>query len=295
MREILFSFVYRELSFFFISFLVIQAIHLECSGLFQDWIQQMKESVHSIELFLCELAVIYHDTLPEFGDISVGSALIGFRAGQNRIHQSLLQLVEEVRLRIEQIPDDDLSEAINLSGSSFNKSGLEKACHDCVVQVLVVLEKCSPLIAKCDLDGVDLIDLHTRFHQRVTTLLQLASTLDDFLVYLKNANLPEIKQAAADLEMLTISYVTHVSRTGDIFIGDLTYSASIIQKIVAERKRMIALRRGRDVNYGPVPARLLASPSVANKRAYQFDESEPDCPSSDEVLVFSAIPYFYVC
>ena len=125
---------------------------------------------------------------------------------------------------------------------------------------------------------------HLKFHQRIDVLLRIGSTIENVLAYLEHADLNQVKVSAAALEVQATTYADQMDAIGDVFLGDLSFAVGMVHKIVAERRRMLVLRRGRDISYSPLPPRLLAS-SPSRKRASSVEDDvgrEINIPGSYE-------------
>ena len=260
----------------------MQSISLESVGLFNEWVQHASETTTLMTGLLSELGVVFQVEAPSSTeDLTPEAASSSYRAAQVRVHQSVLEVAEVARSKMAQLPEETSTESLSdVSGSgSFHTGWLIKACHDCVAQVQILLERSAALVAKSAGPlNESMAALHQHFHQRIDVLLRMSHTIETLLVHLENADLNEIKYHVAGLEVQTKAYTQHLELAdtsgcggGALLDGDLSFAASMVHKIVAERKRMTALRRGRDVNYRPLPARLLASPS--RKRVLVHDDS----------------------
>merc|ERR1712071_587175 len=82
-----------------------------------------------------------------------------------------------------------------------------------------------------------------------------------------------VTQVQILLERYTRCIDRHISVDDDLCSLHSTFYQRVdsLLKIVAERKRMTVLRRGRDISYSPLPAQLLASTS--RKRNSPFDDA----------------------
>lgn len=277
---------------FFSFFFIHKSINLESGGLFSEWIQHARDSSASVVTFLCELAAVFLKDMGRVGFVAVPAAHKGFLSAQTRVHQSVLDAAEDVRTKIAQLPEETStdSNADSSNSSSFNTGWLVKACHDCVAQVQILLERSLSSLAKCNSapTATDLKTLHAQFHQRIDVLLRMVHTIDNLLSYLESADLNQIKFCVAGLEVQSKAYTQQMGDCVEVSLGDLSFAASMVHKIIAERRRMTLLRRGRDINYDPVPARLLASPS--RKRVLPYDDAAgSENPSPESVIFVSVI------
>jgi hypothetical protein len=262
---------------------------LESGGLFSEWVQQTKESSSQLTGLLCELCVVFCNEMPEV-DIASSVAFSSFLAAQIRTHQVVLDAAEEIRTKITLLPEEVSGDSFDMSSSSFSTGWLVKACHDCVAQIQILLERSATTLDKWRASGIqqqdsDLATLHRQFHHRIDVLLRLESTVHTLLASLESADLNQIKLCVAGLEVQSKNYCQQMDGTAvEAALSDLSFAVSIVHKIVAQRRRMTALRRGRDITYSPLPARLLASPS-SRRRIPPYDDSveSNESPSPESV------------
>lgn len=254
--------------------------------MFNDWIQRALAPNNAILSLLCELTTVFYNELPPMSHVPLPIALSGFLSAQSKMHESIIQLAETVRGKMAQLPEEDSSSSLSVSqltdSSNFNTGWLVKACHDSVTQVQILLER----YARCSVnDNIsaddDLCSMHLKFHRRVDSLLKIGHSVECLFSQLQCADLAQIKASATALEAQSKLYVQRMENIEEVFIGDLSFAVSMVLKIVAERKRMTLLRRGRDITYSPLPAQLLASTS--RKRNSSFDDASESYSSLESV------------
>jgi hypothetical protein len=281
-----------QIIIYYIGWLILihfQGINLESGGLFSEWVQQTKESSSQLTGLLCELCVVFCNEMPEV-DIASCAAFSSFLYAQIRTHQVVLDAAEEIRTKITLLPEEVSGDSFDMSSSSFSTGWLVKACHDCVAQIQILLERSATTLDKWRASGIqqqdsDLATLHRQFHHRIDVLLRLESTVHTLLASLESADLNQIKLCVAGLEVQSKNYCQQMDGTAvEAALSDLSFAVSIVHKIVAQRRRMTALRRGRDITYSPLPARLLASPS-SRRRIPPYDDSveSNESPSPESV------------
>lgn len=267
---------------------IMQGTQLESKGLSNEWIQRALESNNAILSLLCELTTVFYSELPPMSHVPLPIALSGFLSAQSKMHDSIIHLAETVRGKMAQLPEEESSSSLSVSQLSdscnFNTGWLVKACHDSVTQVQILLER----YARCRVDDNisaddDLCSMHLKFHRRVDSLLRIGHSVECLFSQLQCADLAQIKASATALEAQSKLYVQRMENVEEGFIGDLSFAVSMVLKIVAERKRMTLLRRGRDITYSPLPAQLLASTSTSRKRNSSFDDASESYSSIESV------------
>lgn len=240
----------------------------------------------AILALLSEVTVVFEENIEGIEELPLSIAITGYLSAQKKVHQAVINITDEVRMKITQLPDENSIDSISDSvGSSYfiNSGWLVKACHDSITQVLILLERLSDCIRVpiLPVDSNCLNVLHLKFHQRIDVLLRIGSTIENVLVYLEHADLNQVKVTAAALEVQATTYADQMDAIGDVFLGDLSFAVGMVHKIVAERRRMLILRRGRDISYSPLPPRLLAaSPSSKRASSVEDDVEETNVPGS---------------
>lgn len=244
---------------------------MDSKGLFGEWVQRARESNTAILSVLCEFAAVFHAALPPVDDIAPSTILAGFVSAHLKIHQSVIQLSDDVRLKMAQLPEGDSIDSVDWC--HLNNGWLVKACHDSVTQLQILLERYTRFIEEQPSAATvdDLCAHHSKFHQRIDSLLRMACTIDNLFGHLERADLVQIKCCASGLEAQARAYAQLMEHCDEVLVCDVSFAVSMILKIVAERKRMTLLRRGRDISYSPLPARLLASTS--RKRVSPFGDA----------------------
>ena len=213
---------------------------------------------------------MFHAILPPTDDIGPSTILAGFVAAHLKVHQSVIQLSDDVRMKMAQLPEGDSIDSVD--SCHLNNGWLVKACHDSVTQLQILLERYTRFIEEQPSAAIcDLCAMHSKFHQRIDSLLRMVSTIDNLFGHLEQADLIQIKCCASALEAQAKAYAQLMEHCDEVLVCDMSFAVSMILKIVAERKRMTLLRRGRDISYSPLPARLLASTS--RKRISPFDDT----------------------
>lgn len=244
---------------------------MDSVGLFNDWVHRTQDSLNSILASYCELSVVFCNEIPNLDVITISTAITGFISAQTKVHQSIINLADNVRMKIAQLPDENFVDSLDNSGFVTRDSRLVKASHDVITQVLILLEQFAENIDSPSSYEKDVSSIHSKFHQRIDILLRMANSIENLFLYLELFDLTQVKQCAAALEVQATAYTNHMGITADVtsILCDVSFAVNSVHKIVAERRRMTALRRGRDISYSPLPARLLASPS---RKSSHFDD-----------------------
>ena len=244
---------------------------MDSVGLFNDWVHRTQDLLNSILASYCELSVVFCNEVPNLDVITSSTAVTGFVSAQTKVHQSTINLADDVRMKIAQLPDENLIDSLDNSSFVTRDSWLVKASHDVITQVLILLEQFTENIDRLSLCEKDISAIHLKFHQRIDVLLRMANTIENLFSYLELADLTQVKLCAAALEVQATAYTNHMGVSADTtsVLCDVSFAVNSVHKIVAERRRMTALRRGRDISYSPLPARLLASPS---RKSSHFDD-----------------------
>ena len=221
---------------------------------------------------LCELSAVFEcQMMPGMNELPTSVALLGFTSAQKKVHHAVIHLSDDVRIKMAQLPGENSIDSVD-GPSSINNGWLVKACHDSITQVQFLLEHLSKTLDEEEYsEDQDVAALHSKFYRRVEILLRIGTTVENLLTYLENADLAQVKFSAAALEVQMTAYTNSIDSTGKVFLGDLSFAVGMVHKIVAERRRMTALLRGRDITYSPLPARLLAS-SPSRKRLSSYDD-----------------------
>jgi len=235
------------------------------------------------------VTVVFEANIEGLEELPLSLAVTGYLSAQKKVHQAVTNIADDVRMKITQLPDENsIDSTTDSAGSNYsiNNGWLVKACHDSITQVLILLERLSDCIRVpiCPVDLNCLNMSHLKFHQRIDVLLRIGSTIENVLAYLEHADLNQVKVSAAALEVQATTYADQMDAIGDVFLGDLSFAVGMVHKIVAERRRMLVLRRGRDISYSPLPPRLLAS-SPSRKRASSVEDDvgrEINIPGSYE-------------
>ena len=204
------------------------------------------------------------------------TAVTGFVSAQKKVHHAIIKLAGDVQMRIAQLPCENSSDSLDNSSFMNNNESLVKACHDSVTQVVILLEQIFELIDRLPSDGMEFGAIQAIFHQRIDILLRMGDSIEHLLSYLELVDLAQVKICAAALEVQATAYLNQMGASADIYLCDVSFAVGCVHKIVAERRRMMALRRGRDISYGPLPARLLASSSPSRKASTYDDVIESD-------------------
>lgn len=234
-----------------------------------------------------ELSVLCGDEFSTYSLAQFSSeAILGFVSAQKKIHQATIYLADEIRMKIAQLTDESLINSIDNS-SFMNNGSLVKACHDCVTQVIILLERFTDMIETSN-HGADYEKIHSKFDQRVDVLMRLGSSIENLFTYLELADLSQVKVHAAAMDVQTTSYTKLMDVDAATVLCDVSIAIGTLQKIVAEKRRMSALRRGRDIIYSPLPARLLASPyrKTSNNFDGEFESGMSRNSSLDNVTFY---------
>lgn len=259
---------------------------MDSAGLFNEWIQRAQISLESILVNYFGLSVLCCNEVSNLGMFPSSTAISGFVTTQKEIHKSIVSLAVDVRMKIAELLDENSVDSLLDNSSSINNGRLVKACHDSVTQIQILLEGFTENINNnSTTGGMDLSAMHSKFHQRINILLRMGSTIEHLLSYLELADLSQVKLCAAALEVQATAYTNLMDMSADTILCEVSFAVGTVHKIVAESRRMTALRRGRDIIYSPLPARLLASPSRKSCPRYNDDddsESEIDQDSSLE-------------
>lgn len=220
------------------------------------------------------------------------TALTGFVSAQKKVHDAIINVADDVRMKIAQLPDENSIDS--LDNSSFMNNGwLVKACHDSVTQVVILLEQIVECIDYLPSEGIKFGAIQSIFHQRIDILLRMGNSVELLLSYLELADLSQVKICAAALEVQATAYTKQMGVAADIYLSDVSFAVGTVHKIVAERRRMTALRRGRDISYSPLPARLLASSSPSRKSSTFHDVVESDVRNSTFDVVSNSLIFVF--
>lgn len=219
-------------------------------------------------------------------DVATAStAIAGFVTAQAKVHESIIGLADNVRMKIAQLPDETSSDSLGNSSFVTRDSWLVKASHDVVTQVQILLEQFTDTIGSQCWNEKELVVVHSKFHQRIDVLLRMGTTVENLLSYLELADLSQMKMCAAALEVQATAYINQMGVIADVtsVLCDVSFAVNSVHKIVAERRRMSALRRGRDISYCPLPAQLLAPSSRKSSHFDDVMESEISDSASETV------------
>ncbi|XP_057378906.1 kinesin-like protein KIF14 [Daphnia carinata] len=250
---------------------VMQGITLDSAGLFKEWVRHTQNTLNSIFASYYELSVVFCDEVPNLEVITASTAIAGFVTAQTKVHESIVDLADNVRMKIAQLPDENSLDSLDNSSFTTRESWLVKASHDVVTQVQILLEQFTETIGSQSWNEKEMAVVYSKFHQRIDILLRMGTTIENLLSYLELADLSQIKMCAAALEVQATAYTNQMGVTSDVtsVLCDVSFAVNSVHKIVAERRRMTVLRRGRDISYSPLPARLLAS---SPRKSSHFDD-----------------------
>ncbi len=227
-----------------------------------EWIPLLKNAFNGILAVYCELSVVFCTETTYFEFLSPITALNGFTSGHKKVHESVIVLAEETRLKIEQLPEH------TSPNPSLTNNGclVTNACYDSVHHVIGLLEELRPATEDANSfasGDMQLGDLHLKFHQRIDLLLRLGKTIQHLFGHLKNQVLSQVKVCATSLNSMAIEYSNLMGVNSESpFLCELSYYTLTVHKRVGERKRKAMLQKGRDIRYSPVPAQMLATPPL---------------------------------
>lgn len=265
-----------------IKMLFLQGITLDSVGLFNEWAQRALNSLEAIVGNVFGLSAFHCNEVPTLNMFSMTCAISGFVSIQKKVHEATIQLGDGIRMKIAQLPDENSIDS-NDNSSFMNNGWLVKACHDSVTQVLILLERFTANIGCPDFEEMDLNAVHLQFHKRIDILLRLGDTIEHLFSYLELADLSQVKLCAAALEVQATAYSNLMALSPETLLCDVSFAVGTVHKIVAERRRMTALKRGRDIIYSPLPARLLTTPSRKSSNYDDALESEIEDSSLENV------------
>lgn len=246
--------------------------------LFNERILHAQETHNTSLLLVSELTAVFQNSVDGLDGFPPAIVSTGFITAHKKLHRHIISFADEICMKITQLPDDSSFDSIEVPGL-ISSGWLVKACHDSVTQLQIFMERFSEKCVAFVPVETDVVYQFSEFRRRIDILLRIASAMENLLSYLEHADLAQVKFSAAALELHATDYANAMGARDEAFLDDLSFAVSMVHKIVAERRRMMALRRGRDVTYSPLPARFLVS-SPSRKRVSSLDEhavDEDDC------------------
>uniref|UniRef100_A0A0P6DD56 Kinesin protein KIF14 n=1 Tax=Daphnia magna TaxID=35525 RepID=A0A0P6DD56_9CRUS len=240
---------------------VLQGISLDSAGLFNQWIDLAKDALRAILTTYCELAVVGFMELPCLPLMSRTTAVSSFFSALSKVHESLIVLAEGVQMKIEQLPNKNSP----LANPSLADNGchMTNACYSSIHHVICLLEDLRP-IAYTDFSDSDEIELEALFlkhHQLVDLLFCMGKTIDQLFLHLELDVTSQVKICAAALKTQAFDYANRMGASDNPFLSDLSFAVLTIHRLVAEKRRMVDLQKGRNIYYSPVPPQMLVTPT----------------------------------
>ncbi|XP_057381549.1 kinesin-like protein KIF14 isoform X2 [Daphnia carinata] len=240
---------------------VLQGVSLDSAGLFNQWIDLTKDSLNAILTTYGELAVVVFKELPCLPLMSRTTTVSSFVSALSKVHESLILLAEGVKMKIEQLPNKNSP----LANPSLADNGchMANACYSSIHHVTSLLEDLRP-IAYTDFsnsDEMELEELFLKHRELVDVLFCMGKTIDQLFLHLELNVLSQVKVCAAALKAQAFDYANRMGASDNPFLSDLSFAILTIHRLVAEKRRMVDLQRGRNIHYSPVPPQMLVTPT----------------------------------
>lgn len=122
---------------------------------------------------------------------------------------------------------------------------LTKASRDVLLHVHAILEKLTDRIGNLVSSEMDLEILHSMFHQRIEVLLRVGVTLENFYKSLEAQDFAQLRYSNTTLEVQLSTYLNLLDATETVhtLFSDLSFTLSMMQKILIEKTRSSRVRR----------------------------------------------------
>lgn len=180
---------------------------------------------------------MFSKEVPKIQDLSSSTALSGCVAAQKRISSTIINAADHVGVKLEKLHDSfHANDSLNSSLSNENRL-LIKSCHDTVVQARSLLEHLESIGDSAVSDKtieICLKNMCSKYHNRVQTLLNLKSSIENVFTFVENSDLElrskQLNLVVTNLERQLKNYAKQMGIVEDQLtplFGDLSYTAGI--------------------------------------------------------------------
>lgn len=207
---------------------------MDSTGLFTEWVKHTYQTNTDIQIFICEISVVFYKEVPKIQDLSHSTALSGCVAAQKRITNAIIYAADHVGVKLEKLHDTYSNDSFNSSLSNENRL-LIKSCHDTVIQARSLLEHLESIGDSAELDDsieICLKNMYSKFNNRIETLLNLKSTIENVFSFVENSDQElrskQLNISVTNLEGQLINYAKQMGIVEDqltALFGDLSYAA----------------------------------------------------------------------